>query len=221
MQEWVTQQFQQPFAVNSTWNTTSPAELAPAADDSVNFDFLLFEDTPLFPQDFEFMSASTMSASTSTFSGHDSFAMSTDHGGNLCNVAGGLMPSGWQSFELPDEVDYSSLAETARVTTSKDTSPTSSANTERTSSIHTSPKKRSAEVTPTSHSPTSQVDGNDRFTKRQRNTEAARRYRQRKVDRTTELEDELAAMTKERDDLKLQLARSETEVVILRGLVGK
>lgn len=47
-----------------------------------------------------------------------------------------------------------------------------------------------------------------------------RRYRQRKVDRVTELEEALAAMTKERDDFKINLARSEAEVDVLRRLVG-
>ena len=56
--------------------------------------------------------------------------------------------------------------------------------------------------------------------KRQRNTEAARRYRQRKVDRVTELEDALAAMTRERDDYKIKLAKAETEVDVLRRMVG-
>lgn len=57
--------------------------------------------------------------------------------------------------------------------------------------------------------------------KRQRNTEAARRYRQRKVDKVSELEEALQSMTKERDDLRLRLARSEAEADVLRGLVGK
>ncbi|KAF2772982.1 hypothetical protein EJ03DRAFT_150776 [Teratosphaeria nubilosa] len=52
--------------------------------------------------------------------------------------------------------------------------------------------------------------------KRKRNTEAARRYRQRKVDRVTELEEALAAMTAERDELRLKLARSETKAEVLR-----
>ena len=68
---------------------------------------------------------------------------------------------------------------------------------------------------------TTSSDNPDRAFKRQRNTEAARRYRQRKVDRTAELEDALAAMTKERDELKLRLARSEAEAGVLKGLVGK
>jgi hypothetical protein len=81
---------------------------------------------------------------------------------------------------------------------------------------NSSPKKRS--------SPTESLspqDHDERTNKRQKNTEAARRYRQRKVDRVTELEEALAAMTKERDDLKLKLARSEAEADVLRGMVGK
>ncbi|KAI7158040.1 hypothetical protein KC349_g5199 [Hortaea werneckii] len=59
----------------------------------------------------------------------------------------------------------------------------------------------------------------ERSRKRQRNTEAARRYRQRKVDRTAELEEALAAMSKERDELRLKLARSEAEAEVLRRMV--
>ncbi|KAH9828659.1 Basic-leucine zipper domain [Teratosphaeria destructans] len=58
----------------------------------------------------------------------------------------------------------------------------------------------------------------DKVQKRKRNTEAARRYRQRKVDRVTELEEALAAMQAERDELRLKLAKSETEAEVLRGM---
>ncbi|CZT22373.1 uncharacterized protein RCC_08242 [Ramularia collo-cygni] len=60
-----------------------------------------------------------------------------------------------------------------------------------------------------------------RVEKRQRNTEAARRYRQRKVDRVAELEEALRLMTQERDDYKLRLALSEAEAEVLRGLIGR
>ncbi|KAI6857290.1 hypothetical protein KC338_g8139 [Hortaea werneckii] len=59
----------------------------------------------------------------------------------------------------------------------------------------------------------------ERNRKRQRNTEAARRYRQRKVDRTAELEEALAAVSRERDELRLKLARSEAEAEVLRRMV--
>lgn len=85
------------------------------------------------------------------------------------------------------------------------------------------PRKRQSDDVQDNQSSSSQSYGEpeDRVSKRQRNTEAARRYRQRKVDRVTELEEALAAMTKERDDLKLKLARSEAEADVLRGMVGK
>ena len=63
--------------------------------------------------------------------------------------------------------------------------------------------------------------GDSRKRKRERNTEAARRYRQRRQDRLEELEEALAAMQKERDDLRIKLARSEAETDILRGLMAK
>jgi hypothetical protein len=65
------------------------------------------------------------------------------------------------------------------------------------------------------------VGPESRKRKRERNTEAARRYRQRRQDRLEELEEALAAMTKDRDDLRIKLARSEAETDILRGLMAK
>lgn len=60
-------------------------------------------------------------------------------------------------------------------------------------------------------------DTND---KRQRNIEAARRYRKRKVDQVSGLEDELAATKKELESTKLRLARAEAEVDVLRRMLG-
>lgn len=57
--------------------------------------------------------------------------------------------------------------------------------------------------------------------KRQRNTLAARKYRQKRLDRISELEAALASMTSERDDMRLQLARREAEVDALREMLGK
>ncbi|KAJ2906214.1 Cross-pathway control protein 1 [Zalerion maritima] len=56
--------------------------------------------------------------------------------------------------------------------------------------------------------------------KRQRNTLAARKYRQKRLDRIKELEDALETVSKERDDLKLKLARQEAESETLRGMMG-
>lgn len=55
--------------------------------------------------------------------------------------------------------------------------------------------------------------------KRQRNTIAARKYRQKRLDRIKELEDALEAMTQERDELRLNLARQEAETAALREMM--
>jgi hypothetical protein len=60
-----------------------------------------------------------------------------------------------------------------------------------------------------------------RVEKRQRNTEAARRYRQRKLDKLSTVEEALMAMTKERDELRLELARARAEADILKGMVAQ
>ena len=54
--------------------------------------------------------------------------------------------------------------------------------------------------------------GDDRVEKRRRNNIAAAKYRQKKVDRIEELEGQLRAMTSERDDLKIALAKRDAEV---------
>ncbi|EED19744.1 GAF domain nucleotide-binding protein [Talaromyces stipitatus ATCC 10500] len=55
--------------------------------------------------------------------------------------------------------------------------------------------------------------------KRRRNTMAARRFRQRKQNHVSELESQLSKVTKERDDLRLQVAKWEGEVMALRKLL--
>ncbi|RYP46749.1 hypothetical protein DL768_007096 [Monosporascus sp. mg162] len=55
--------------------------------------------------------------------------------------------------------------------------------------------------------------------KRQRNNEAARKYRQKRIDRITELESELAVVKQERDDLRIRLARQEAETAALRSML--
>lgn len=57
--------------------------------------------------------------------------------------------------------------------------------------------------------------------KRHRNTMAARKYRQKRLDRISDLEQALGEVTGERDELKLQLARREAEVAALREMLSK
>ncbi|KAL4922391.1 hypothetical protein BDW62DRAFT_52320 [Aspergillus aurantiobrunneus] len=58
-----------------------------------------------------------------------------------------------------------------------------------------------------------------RVTKRQLNTMAARRYRQRRLDRMTQLEEELEAVKRERDELKMRVSKLEGETEALRSMV--
>ncbi|KAI1813339.1 hypothetical protein GGS20DRAFT_586585 [Poronia punctata] len=55
--------------------------------------------------------------------------------------------------------------------------------------------------------------------KRQRNNIAARKYRQKRIDRISELELELDEVRQERDDLKIRLARQEAETAALKTML--
>lgn len=57
--------------------------------------------------------------------------------------------------------------------------------------------------------------------RRRRNNVAAAKYRQKKIDRISELEDILGSVSRERDDLKLQLAKRDAEVELLRRLLAE
>lgn len=80
--------------------------------------------------------------------------------------------------------------------------------------------------TPVSHTPsstssrgTSPKETANRVVKRELNTQAARRYRQRRVDQMSKLEAELEAVKRERDALKMRVSKLEGETDALRGLL--
>lgn len=86
--------------------------------------------------------------------------------------------------------------------------------------------KRSAAAAATPHVPAlSSADDEDHDVdaeladRRYRNNLAAKRYRQKKVDRIQELEAEVKEVTRERDDLRIALARQEAEVAALREML--
>ena len=66
----------------------------------------------------------------------------------------------------------------------------------------------------------SRVDSS-RVEKRKLNTLAARRCRQRRVDRMKELEAELEKVRKERDDWRLKCSKLEGETDALKGLLTR
>lgn len=110
--------------------------------------------------------------------------------------------------------------------------PSSSAIPLDTPTTTTDPISHSRASSPSSASPPGRASGAGRAStskrdaedpdvvvKRQRNTIAARKYRQKRLDRIQELEDALKAMTGERDDLRLNLARQEAETAALREMM--
>lgn len=90
-------------------------------------------------------------------------------------------------------------------------SSTSSTSTAPTASSHKAKPGRKRAISPENEA---QAD------KRRRNTAAAAKYRQKRTDRVAELENALVEISKERDALKLQLAKRDAEVGLLQRLVS-
>ncbi|KAA8645697.1 bZIP transcription factor [Aspergillus tanneri] len=86
-------------------------------------------------------------------------------------------------------------------------------------SITTSPNPSS--TTPSDLAATRSKSTLSKVEKRQLNTMAARRYRQRRVDQLTRLEEELRQVKEERDALKMRVSKLEGETEALRSLVGR
>lgn len=70
-------------------------------------------------------------------------------------------------------------------------------------------------------SKTSTSNPPNKIEKRSKNTQAARRYRQKRVDQMAGLETKLKESEEEKEALKMRVARLEGEVEILRGLLNK
>ncbi|ESU14184.1 hypothetical protein FGSG_07863 [Fusarium graminearum PH-1] len=104
-------------------------------------------------------------------------------------------------------------------------SPTSTSAIPGTStfSLHPSPSSSSSSSSSSSRKRKSSPEEEDSAVtlKRQRNTLAARKYRQKRIDRITELEEALAAKAKECDDWKLKFMRKEAENDTLREMLAK
>lgn len=131
------------------------------------------------------------------------------------------MGDGFLAQEQPLPVNSSPVEQPSTSSTPHPTNKTPSSSIPGTStfSLHPSPSSSSGSSRKRKSSPEDE-DSNVAL-KRQRNTLAARKYRQKRLDRITELEDALAAMKDERDDMRLQLARREAEVDALREMLAK
>lgn len=137
------------------------------------------------------------------------------------------------ALEMPDNFLSQHLANTFTMTTTPNTSQSSTTSTPLT--LTNNPSKSPSSIPGTSAfslnpspAPSSQKrkaspeeDESTIAIKRQRNTAAARKYRQKRLDRVTELENALKAMTGDRDDLRLRLARKEAEVDALREMLNR
>ncbi|KAJ6108897.1 bZIP transcription factor bZIP-1 [Penicillium capsulatum] len=105
---------------------------------------------------------------------------------------------------------------------------TSSANSQDGHSYESPTSQIPDSISPSRCSPaTSQGDDapgrvdSSRVEKRRLNTLAARRCRQRRVDRMKTLEDELESIRRERDELRLRVSKLEGETEAMRGLLSR
>jgi len=80
-------------------------------------------------------------------------------------------------------------------------------------------KKRGRPPANSPHGSQGEDDDEETVIKRQRNNIAAKKYRQKKIDRIEELEAEVDGVKKERDDLRIKLARQEAETAALREML--
>jgi hypothetical protein len=94
---------------------------------------------------------------------------------------------------------------------SRSTSTTGSINTSAPDTLVAQSSKKRA----------SSTEDDEVVEKRRRNNTAAAKYRQKKLDRIAELELALKEVAKERDDLKVQLAKKDGEVELLSRLLSR
>jgi hypothetical protein len=230
LQSWVQEQQQAaPAASNCHTSTTCLAEHVPPLDDSGDFlNQLLLSDydftNTLGTEFFDLESMPTGDAATMGVA-----QMGDDALFDWDQANAGLMPASMASNGSEIRTTSSSPVHMISPISSgssserTDTFSFSLNNSNPPSNMSSSKKRTQADFTEVTSTPSSssRPEETERVNKRQRNTEAARRYRQRKLDRVSELEEALAEMTRERDELKLKLARSEAEADVLRGMVRK
>lgn len=122
------------------------------------------------------------------------------------------LPTGLSSLPLPTPASTPSASanSSSTITQSQSTSHSPSPSASPLPATKTSGRKRSSD-----HEEPTQT------AKRLRNNAAAAKYRQKKLDRIAELEAALAETSKERDDLKLELAKRDAEVELLKRLLSE
>ncbi|ESZ92830.1 hypothetical protein SBOR_6784 [Sclerotinia borealis F-4128] len=161
---------------------------------------LLSWDNPLIEEDFSLESSFPIAAGT--LLGNDNFLGQSDVG-SIDN-----MP---QSHSFLDN-------QTHRAISTDQSSPPSPQPKSTTSQTHSSPP---SSPSPKIQTPTSSSTTMSRVDKRKLNTMAARRYRQKRVDQMSSLEAAMKEVERERDALKVRVAKLEGETDILKSLLSK
>lgn len=229
MNQWQSQQHQDQSAPdNSSCHGSLISAPAPDSDFGLLCDVSPFLDLPLL--DFDFNSQGVYQGNDATWDlgqnmGEGLFDQIMISDMNALDTNTQLdVGDGFLAQEQPlitvnsSPLEQPSTSSTPHPTTTNK-SPSSSIPGTSTFSLHPSPSSSSGSSRKRKSSP---EDEESAVTlKRQRNTLAARKYRQKRLDRISELEEALAAMTNERDDMRLQLARREAEVDALREMLGK
>lgn len=179
--------------------------LNPAANDTNNFQFL---------DSFHDSSASTTMQSSSGSKvgvighGHSHLELNTNNSPAL------LSDDSPSINNYPYYHNNNNIIYTPSITSLPMQSPHVSKITSPSSSSTSSSGPRSSTKEKDLHPPETAIK------KRTLNTLAARRYRQRRLDQVSELEEQLKETKEERDGLKNRVARLEGELDVLRRLVG-
>ncbi|KAF7928088.1 uncharacterized protein EAE97_009886 [Botrytis byssoidea] len=174
----------------------SPDWYLPQTD---SFEFLTWND-PSIGEDLSLDSSFPIAAGASI--GNDNFPGQSDVG-SIDNMS--------QSHSFLDNQIH-------RAISTDQSSPTSSNPKSTSSPTHSSPP---SPPSPKTQTPTSSSSTVSRVEKRKLNTLAARRYRQKRVDQMSSLEAALKEVERERDALKVRVAKLEGETDILKSLLSK
>lgn len=127
-----------------------------------------------------------------------------------------LTPS---SFGGPSHTPGSSSYGHGQVTASSGSSPSAGQDSTTYPGL-TLPKKPKRGRPPTSEAARRSASPDpETVVKRQRNNVAAKKYRQKKIDRIQELEEVVDEVKRERDELRIRLARQEAETEALREML--
>lgn len=196
----------------------SPDWWLPQTDPS--FEFITWND-PSIGEDVSIDSSFPIAAGASL--GNDNFIGQSDVGSidsmpQSHSFLDNQTHRGMSLLPIPQIISYSLLKHSPAAIPTDQSSPPSpnpKATTSQTQSSPPSPPSPNIETPKSSSTTMSRVE------KRKLNTLAARRYRQKRVDQMSSLEAALKEVERERDALKVRVAKLEGETDILKSLLRK